>query len=98
MAVPGKFKMIRFTSMLLTLLLLAPGSWASPFSDAKAAGLVLEKPDGFVVSKEGAAQNIQKLVLDVNKRRRAAYKKIADKIGVSVEQVAQESYLKRHPQ
>lgn len=98
MTAPGKFKLIRFTPMLLTLLLLASASWASPFSDAKAAGLVLEQPDGFVVSKEGAAPNIQKLVLDVNKRRKAAYKKIADKNGVSVEQVGRESYLKRHPQ
>jgi len=98
MPVPGKFEMIRVTALLLILLIVAPVSWASPLSDAKEEGLVQETPDGYVVSQKGAPANIQKLVQDVNQRRLEAYQKIADKNGVSVEQVAKESYLRRHQQ
>ncbi|HJN49714.1 MAG: DUF1318 domain-containing protein [Pseudomonadales bacterium] len=94
MPVPGKFKMIRLTTMLVLLVVAADG-WASPLSDAKAAGLVLESADGFVVSAKSAPVKIQKLVADINKRRHEAYKKIADKNGISVEQVGRESYVRR---
>lgn len=98
MPVTGKFKMIRLSALLLTALVVAPVSWASPLSDAKEAGLVQEKADGYVAGKKGAAQKIQQLVEDVNERRREAYKKIAAKNGVNIEQVARASYERRHPQ
>ena len=98
MSLPGKLKSIRLTALLLALLVVAPVSWASPLSDAKEAGLVKETPDGYVTSAKGASEKIQKLVQDVNKRRLEAYRKIADKNGISVEQVGHESYQRRHQQ
>ena len=98
MSLPGKLKSIRLTALLLALLVVAPVSWASPLSDAKEAGLVQETPDGYVTSAKGASAKIRELVKDVNKRRLEAYRKIADKNGISVEQVGHESYQRRHQQ
>ncbi len=94
---PVRFKIMRLTIFLL-ILLVAPVSWASPLSEAKAAGLVKETPDGYVASQGSASEKIQVLVKDVNELRRAAYIKIADKNGISIEQVASASYLRRHKQ
>ena len=68
---------------------------ASPLDDARGAGYIVETPDGYVKSQGEVSPEIKVLVLDVNSRRRDAYKNIAKKNGISVKQVGEESYAKR---
>ena len=68
---------------------------ASPLDDARAAGYVTEIANGYVKAQGNVSPRIKSLIVDVNKRRREAYSRIAKKNGISVEQVATESYLKR---
>ena len=72
----------------------APMSSASPLSDARAAGLVVELADGYVQAKSKQATVIN-LVTDINTRRQAAYARIAKKNKIPIAKVAAESYLKR---
>lgn len=74
---------------LAVLLASAPAS-AGPLEEAKAAGLVGEKPDGFVAAvPANPPANIVALVNDINARRRAAYEQIAAKNNTSVAAVGQ---------
>ena len=82
---------------LISACLFSGSVFASPLSDARDAGLVKELPNGFVASQGQVDASIQALVKDVNKRRQAAYEKIAKEHKLTVEQVGQQSYLKRHP-
>jgi uncharacterized protein YdbL (DUF1318 family) len=67
---------------------LATAAWAASLDEAKAAGLVGERPDGFVAAVQAnPPPDIAALVQQVNSGRRAAYADIAAKEGVPVEQV-----------
>jgi len=79
----------------MAVLLLNTPVEASPLDDARNAGQVVEKSDGYVKASGSVAPNVQKLVADVNKRRKSAYQKIAKKNGITIEQVAAESYRQR---
>lgn len=58
---------------------------ADPLSDAKAAGQVGEKPDGYLGAvSSGAPASVQALVADINARRKAEYQSIAAKNGQTV--------------
>ena len=71
------------------LLLLALPAVASPLDDAKAAGWLGERPDGYVGLVDSSAPSaVQDLVKEINTRRRAKYREIAEKSGTSVEVVA----------
>jgi len=86
-----------FMAFLLSLVMLNPTfAVADPLDDAKAAGYILEKPDGYVMAAETAPASLDKLVEDINNRRLKAYERIAKKNGISVEVVASESYRIRH--
>jgi uncharacterized protein YdbL (DUF1318 family) len=62
---------------------------ADSLDDARAAGQVGERADGYVALVDtGAPANIKKLVDDVNAKRRAAYQKIAAEKSVPTEQIA----------
>ncbi|MBK8161156.1 MAG: YdbL family protein [Rhodospirillaceae bacterium] len=84
-----------FRSLLATLLLIgglglasAPAH-ADAFDDARAAGQVGERADGYAAVVDPAAPaNVKNLVNDINAKRRAAYQKIADEKGVPIEQIA----------
>jgi len=66
----------------------APGSWAAPLDDAKAAGLIGERPDGYVAAVQpNPPPDIAALVRDINAKRLAAYQDIAAKQNVPVDQV-----------
>lgn len=75
-------------AMVLGAAITAPPAIAGPVNDAKAAGLVGERPDGYLgVVKPGA----EGLVNQANARRRAEYQAIAKKRGTglaAVESVA----------
>jgi hypothetical protein len=81
--------------MVLLAALISMPLQASPLSDARAAGKVTEEPSGYVKATANPSPGIAALVTDVNKRRREAYSRIAKKNGISVNQVAKESYVRR---
>lgn len=65
-----------------------PGSWAAPLDDAKAAGLIGERPDGYVAAVQpNPPPDIAALVREINAKRLAAYQDIAAKQKVPVDQV-----------
>ncbi len=68
---------------------------ASPLDDARTAGQIVETSDGYVRAQDGVPANIGALAVDINKRRQEAYTKIAQKNGLTVKQVGEESYKKR---
>jgi uncharacterized protein YdbL (DUF1318 family) len=83
--------------LLISIVLLFSAAMlqASPLDDARNAGQIVELPSGYVQATGSAPAQIKALAADVNKRRKAAYEQIAKKNGISVEQVAIESYKKR---
>jgi len=60
---------------------------AGPLDDAKAAGLVGEKADGYVGAVSGDA-SVKGLIDQINQGRRAKYAEIASKRGAPVDAVA----------
>jgi uncharacterized protein YdbL (DUF1318 family) len=73
---------------LAMLVSLATAAWAASLDEAKTAGLIGERPDGFVAAVQpDPPPDIAALVQQVNKGRRDAYADIAAKEGVPVEQV-----------
>ena len=77
---------------LLALALLAVPSgvvWADQLGDAKQAGTVGERPDGYLgVVGSGAGAEVKALVEEINGKRRTSYREIAQKRGISLEAVA----------
>lgn len=71
---------------VLALALSSP-SWADPLDDALRNGLVGETPRGYVAPVKAPSAAITKLVNDINARRRAAYRDIAEKNGLALQQV-----------
>ena len=80
---------------LLGLGLATSAVHASPLDDARDAGYIVELASGYVQASGSAPSAAKALAADVNKKRKAAYQRIADKNGVTIEQVAAESYRKR---
>jgi uncharacterized protein len=73
--------------MALAMLFAAP-AMADPLDDARAAGLVGERPDGLVAPVSASAPgDIQSLVQAVNAKRMEKYQQIATQKGVPVEQI-----------
>ncbi len=73
---------------MIMLVSLATDAWSGPLDDAKAAGLVGERPDGYVAAVQpNPPPDIAALVRQINAKRQAAYVDIAAKDGVPVEQV-----------
>ena len=66
--------------LALSFLLVTTMALASNLSSAKEQGLIGEKPDGYLgLVKENVSEEIKKLVVDVNKKRKAVYLGIAKK-------------------
>lgn len=82
-------------SRLLAIALLALGLGldpvlAGPLEDAKAAGLVGERIDGYLgLVDSGAPADVNRLVEQINAERRARYAEIAERQGAPVAAVAQ---------
>ncbi|MFO0774273.1 MAG: YdbL family protein [Nitrospiraceae bacterium] len=70
----------------LAIVLSGMSAWALTLDDAKAKGIVGEKPTGYlgIVTSHPEAQA---LVADINTKRRAAYEEIARRNGAKVEQI-----------
>lgn len=68
-------------------LAIAPAA-ADALDDARAAGQIGERPDGYVaVVDAGAPASIKSLADSINRQRREAYQKIANEKGVPIEQI-----------
>jgi len=82
---------IGIAALLALALLAVPSGFAlaDQLGDAKQAGKVGERPDGYlgVVEKNAGAQ-VQALVEEINAKRREEYRAIAEKRGISVKAVA----------
>jgi hypothetical protein len=73
--------------MALAMLFAAP-AMADALDDARAAGLVGERPDGFVAPVTGnTPPNVMSLIQSVNAQRMQKYEQISAEKGVPVEQV-----------
>ena len=69
-------------------LLLAGPAMADPLGDAKQAGLLGERMDGYLGAvKPGAPGNVVSLMNEINAKRKAEYARIAAKNGQTVEVV-----------
>lgn len=76
-------------AMLLSLFCL--NSFALTLDEARCNGMVAEQPDGYVKAVDAKAKS---LADDVNKKRKAAYEKIAKETGVDVATVAAQAAQK----
>jgi uncharacterized protein YdbL (DUF1318 family) len=78
-----------FAAAAALLLALAPSARAASLDDAKAAGQVGERPDGYVgLVDSNAPADVKQLVESVNAKRKAEYSRIAQKNGTPVDAVA----------
>jgi uncharacterized protein YdbL (DUF1318 family) len=79
----------RLRPFVIGLALAAASASAADLSQAKAAGQVGERLDGYLGTVSATAPaEVRALVQDINQRRRLEYQRIAEKNGVSVDQVA----------
>jgi uncharacterized protein YdbL (DUF1318 family) len=83
--------MVRIGAIVLLAVGLAIGpAQAGALEDAKAAGLVGERIDGYLgVVDSGAPASVKSLVDQINAERETAYARIAQKQGAPVAAVAQ---------
>ncbi len=75
-------------AVLALIVLLPIAAHADSLDSARAAGLVGERPDGYVdFVKPNPPADVQKLVTDINAQRRKVYEQLAGEKGVPVEEV-----------
>jgi uncharacterized protein YdbL (DUF1318 family) len=82
---------IGIAALLALALLAVPsgGALADPLDDAKQAGSVGERPDGYLgLVDENAGAEVKALVAEINGKRRERYGEIAKRNGTKVEAVA----------
>ncbi|ECC1743102.1 TPA: YdbL family protein [Salmonella enterica subsp. salamae serovar 16:m,t:e,n,x] len=72
---------------MLTLSLLTPSVWALTLDEARTQGRVGETLNGYLAALKNDAET-QKLVLDINRARRASYQQLADSNHLPVDEVA----------
>jgi hypothetical protein len=73
---------------MLAIALPAASAMADPLDDARAAGILGERPDGYIDLVAGnASPDIRKLMSDINAQRRQVYEQLATQKGVPIEQI-----------
>ena len=97
MSILKKINKLAILTILLCCTAFSGALIASPLSDARDVGLIIELETGYVAAAETASVDITALVEKVNQSRKAAYEKIAEKNGITAVQVGYESYKKRYP-
>jgi len=88
----SKRTFLRFAKSWLAVLafavMLPISAHADSLDSARAAGLVGERPDGYVdFVQPNPPADVQKLVNDINAQRRKVYEQLAGEKGVPVEEV-----------
>ena len=83
--------LVRIGAIVLLVVGLGSGpAQAGPLEDAKAAGLVGERIDGYLgLVDSGASTDVKRLVEQINAEREAKYAEIAKKQGVPAKAVGQ---------
>lgn len=82
-------ELLRVAAFGALLMIMPAVAIAGPLDDAKAAGLVGERVDGYVgIVPASVAGDVRALVEDVNAKRRKKYEEVAGQRGVPVEAVA----------
>ena len=83
-------------SALLGLMLLFAGpAHAMTLEEAKSAGLIGEQRDGYIgLVQQNVPAEVEALVRDVNRQRRARYEQIARENDIAVRDVAQLAYAR----
>jgi uncharacterized protein YdbL (DUF1318 family) len=77
-----------FAVLALCLALPISAAYADALDDARAAGLVGERPDGYVDAVQpNPPGNVQQLITQINAERRKVYQQLAGEKGVPVEEV-----------
>jgi len=100
----GKQLMLRFFVVVMmgfaVMAASAGSAWATDLRTAKAAGLIGEQPNGYLGIVSTAGDDVRALVQEINQKRRAAYRKIAAKNGIplqNVEQMAGKKAMNKTP-
>jgi len=76
-------------AVLAFAVMLPIAAHADPLDSARAAGLIGERPDGYVAAVSASpTADIQKLVDDINAQRRKIYEQLASQKGVPSEEIA----------
>lgn len=82
------YSLLIILSLMTGGLALGTPAFADALDDARAAGQIGERPDGYVALVDaGAPSSVKDLVASINRQRRDAYQKIATEKGVSIEQI-----------
>lgn len=77
-----------FAALMLAITLPMASALADPLDDARAAGILGERPDGYVdVVSGNPTAEIRQLMTDINTQRRAVYEQLAAQKGVPIEQI-----------
>ena len=72
--------------LILSFLIMATPAWALSLDEAQSKGLVGETPSGYLASVSPSPNSdIQRLINEINTKRKAAYMDIANKAGVALE-------------
>lgn len=78
-----------------SLLLAGSLAFAQTLEEAKSAGMIGEKSDGYIgLVQSDAPQAVRDLVDNVNRQRRQRYEQIARENNISVNEVAQLAYAR----
>lgn len=71
--------------LTLSFIIMATPAWALSLDEAKSKGFVGETPSGYLASVSPSPNNeTQRLIHEINTKRKVAYKDIATKAGVTL--------------
>lgn len=85
----------RVTQALVVFALLMNFAFAATLEEAKAAGLIGEKQDGYIgLVQANVPADVAALVADVNAQRRQRYEQIAQQNGIDVREVAKLAFTR----
>lgn len=89
--------MSRLSSVLVflfTMMVFAPDAFSLSLDSARSQGLVGETPEGYVAAVVAGNPEVDRLVADVNAKRRSRYSQIAQSNGLKLSAVAQQAGTK----
>ena len=76
-----------FATLVIALGMVTSQAWALNLDEAKSGGMVGETPSGYLAPVGNQGDAVKKLVKDINAKRKAQYKSIAQKNGAALEAV-----------
>ena len=78
-----------FTILFASMLFAMAPVYAMDLNQAKSSGLVGETPSGYLQAVTGPTPEVKALIKNINDKRKAQYKNIAEANGTSMETVEQ---------